>query len=193
MLDLVSTILFRLETLNPKAFPLWPLFMKFPNASTTSRTWVRRLLRTTSTEAFRMAGGKQREEKQLLRSYIQLVQLCILHNKVGLSYSFHSVTSLKHHRDAGTPNSTPCSPPRIFFIFNIIHDEWSVFSTTSTRQLGGKSIPSFHPSVKQQGRNGIYPTWANTVLSFTLRRDCLAKYRWFPVSTEETITVTEDH
>lgn len=142
MLDLVSTILFRLETLNPKAFPRWPLFMKFPKASTTSRTWVRRLLRTTSTEAFRMAAEKRREEKQLLRSWVKLVQLCILHNKLGLNYSFHSVTPLKHHRGAGAPNLTPCSP-RISIIFNSIHNEWSAFSIT-TGQLGGKSILSFH-------------------------------------------------
>lgn len=37
MLDLVSAILLRLETLKPYALPLWPLFMKLPKASTTSR------------------------------------------------------------------------------------------------------------------------------------------------------------
>lgn len=82
MLDLVSAILLRLETLNPKALPLWPLFMKLPKASTTSSIWVSRLLRTTSLEAFRMAVGKEHQgkmfrEEQLERSYSWWLIQCV--------------------------------------------------------------------------------------------------------------------
>lgn len=61
ILDLVSTILLRLDTLKPYALPLCPLFMKFPNAKTTSRTCVRRLLLITSRDAHRIAGNEMKK------------------------------------------------------------------------------------------------------------------------------------
>lgn len=63
ILDLVSMILLRLDTLKPYALPLCPLFIKFPNAKTTSRTCLRSLLLITSRDAHRMARNETRKNK----------------------------------------------------------------------------------------------------------------------------------
>lgn len=65
ILDLVSMILLRLDTLKPYALPLCPLFMKFPNAKTTSRTCVRRLLLITSRDAHRIAKDLRKDNKDI--------------------------------------------------------------------------------------------------------------------------------
>lgn len=66
MLDLVSPILLSEETLKPKAFPRWPLFMKFPRARTTSRSCCRLRLCRISLEALVRAGGQRSEVREAL-------------------------------------------------------------------------------------------------------------------------------
>lgn len=157
MLDLVSAILLRLEILNPKALPLWPLFMKLPKASTTSRTWVKRLLRTTSLDAFRMAVGKWRGRKRERERGLQLEtsfswwlicvhsQLFILHNTLGFHHLLPFCYSTQTHRHAYNLKITILS-----FISNILHDEWSIFPK-KTGQLGGEThrvLPSIHKTAE---------------------------------------------
>lgn len=157
MLDLVSAILLRLEILNPKALPLWPLFMKLPKASTTSRTWVRRLLRTTSLDAFRIAAEKWRGGKrgfQLETSFSWWLvcvhsQLLILHNTLGFHHLLPFRFPTQTHRH--TYNLKISSFP---LFFNILHDEWSIFPQNNWAARWGN--PS-SPSIKQQGE-GIFQT-----------------------------------
>ena len=49
VLDFVSAILFKLFSRNPDALPRLPRFMKFPNANTTSSTYVCRAMKDTCT------------------------------------------------------------------------------------------------------------------------------------------------
>lgn len=136
--------------------------MKLPKASTTSRIWVILLLRTTSLEAFRMAGGKQGERSSWRDHVAGDWFVCtllysspfILHNELALFQSLHSVSLLSPH---GHVCKLSLHQVQRFSSFPSFLTSFIMIDQHSTQQLGssvGKLIKFFHSAIKQQGEGG---------------------------------------